>query len=70
MKLVAGVFGGAILLYLIVIAIGGIILSVAWNTVIPHVFGLPTIDFVQGIALAFVGSILFKSPVSTTSRSN
>ena len=60
------IIGGAILLWAVLTAIGGIVLSIAWNAVIPFVFGLPEINFLQGIALAVVGSILFKSPGSVS----
>jgi hypothetical protein len=57
-----GAVAGAIALWFFFAAIGGIVLSIAWNAVIPAVFGLPAINFIQGIALAIIGSILFKSP--------
>lgn len=66
--MIAAVIGAAILLWAVMTAIGGIVLSIAWNYVVPAVFGLPSIDFLQGIALAVVGAILFKSPSTPINR--
>ena len=39
-----------------------------WNVVIPGIFGLPTIDFLQALALSLLCSILFKSSGSSSSK--
>lgn len=51
--------GIAIILILGVIwAIVGAIVAFLWNLVIPGLFGLPTIDFIQGMILYILGNFL------------
>jgi hypothetical protein len=61
--------GGSLLLVIIVAAIFGLVTAWAWNTVMPQVFGLPSIDIVQGFALNLLGGALFKSNHISASRS-
>lgn len=58
---ILGLIGGMLTTVIIVAAIFGLVTAWAWNTVIPQVFGLPSIDFVQGFALNLLGGAFFKS---------
>ena len=58
------IFGNFVLgvLYILIAAIilGGIVMLL-WNWLIPVIFGLGTINFVQGWGLAVLSGILFKN---------
>ena len=58
-------------LFIIVIAalIGGIVIMWLWNWLMPVIFGLATITYLQGAGLAALCGLLFKS-TSTTSKEN
>jgi hypothetical protein len=45
---------GGVALIIILYIFGGWLTSVAWNIVIPHAFGLPHLNWVQGIGLAYL----------------
>ena len=52
-----GIFGIVVFAIVAIVAIyaaGGWLVSVAWNLVIPYVFALPPINWVQGIAMSFL----------------
>lgn len=53
---------GVVLLGLLLIAgIGGVFVYWCWNYVMPSLFGLPEITFIQAIALNILASCLFKT---------
>lgn len=45
---------------LIVIAIGGFVLMLCWNYLMPVIFGLPQITFWQAIVMNILSILLFK----------
>lgn len=45
---------GSLALIIILYIFGGWLTSVAWNIVMPHAFGLPHLNWVQGIAMAYL----------------
>lgn len=65
-KKVTAVFVSGCVFVIIMMALGGFITTLAWNAVIPQVFGLPPIDFIQGYALNLLGWALFKSHYQLT----
>jgi len=64
MKILVKVLGG---LLIGILTMGGIATLVTlptmflWNYVMPNLFGLPEITFLQALALNFLASILFKN---------
>lgn len=56
---ILGVLAVVVIIVAIVLAIVPFVLMLAWNTVIPYVFNLPKIDFIQALALWVVAFILF-----------
>lgn len=59
-----------IALSIIVIPIHAFILKLAWNYVVPKLFGLPKIGFWQALALVIVSRILIKSSHTSTHNSS
>jgi len=57
-----------IALSIIAIPVHAFILKLAWNYVMPTLFGLPKIGFWQALALVFVTRILIKSSNSNTNH--
>lgn len=59
----------AILLGIVIAAfaslIGGILVWLLWNAVVPAVFGLPALTYIQAFLLTWLCSCLFKTSVST-----
>ena len=49
-----------ILILLAILSIGPLVFMWAWNAVIPHVFGLPEINFWMSIAVIIIATVLFK----------
>jgi len=49
---------GVIVSIVAILAIISFVLMVAWNIIMPYLFGLPTIDFVQALALFVVAKTL------------
>jgi hypothetical protein len=43
----------------------GFLVMLAWNAVIPKLFSLDTITYLDGFWLTFLSSLLFKTTVST-----
>ena len=64
---------GAVVVSLFIIAIaaliGGIIVMWLWNWLMPVIFGLTTITYLQGAGLVALCGLLFKN-TSTTSKEN
>lgn len=50
-------------------ALGAIPLYFLWNWLMPALFGLKTVTFLQAIGLIFLTSILFKSSTSSSDSS-
>lgn len=46
-------------------AVTGLVIMFVWNAVIPEVFGLPAIGFIQAWLLTILCSLLFKTSVTT-----
>ena len=59
--------GIGIIIVLLVFSLIPFILMVAWNFVMPGIFGLPVIEFWQAFALYVVFSILFGGIFSVSS---
>lgn len=57
---------GAILIGLIVITITSFFGAMAWNHVMPDMFGMKEITYMQFFCLAFVASLLFPKPHSNS----
>ena len=57
----SGIVGGVFLLGVLSIVIDSAIVFVAWNYVLPVMFGLPVITFLQALALRFLAGALIKS---------
>jgi len=53
---------GAILIGLIIITITSFFGAMAWNHVMPDMFGMKEITYMQFFCLAFVASLLFPKP--------
>ena len=52
--------GGAVVLFGIVfIGVGGLLITVLWNVLMPQIFGLPAIGFWQALGLFLLSRILF-----------
>ncbi len=47
--------------------IGGLPVLILWNWLMPEIFGLKSITFVQALGLSLLSSILFKSSSSSNS---
>lgn len=45
--------------------IGGILVWLLWNAVVPAVFGLPALTYIQAFLLTWLCSCLFKTSIST-----
>jgi hypothetical protein len=45
----------------------GFLVMLAWNAVMPKLFSLDTINYIDGFVLSFLSSLLFKTTVSTKS---
>lgn len=62
---------GISVLFAIVSAALGLIIAFPvmwlWNAVIPSIFGLKTITWIEALCLYTLGSVLFKSPSSSSS---
>ena len=46
----------------------GFLVMISWNAVMPEVFGLSTINYIQGFWMSFLSSLLFKTTSSSTSN--
>lgn len=62
-------------LFLAALLVGGVIailiatpLWLLWNWLMPAIFGLKTITWLQALGLAFLSSILFKNTSSSSSK--
>jgi hypothetical protein len=69
-KFLTGV-GLAIVAVIILAAVAfftGFIVMLLWNWLMPFLFALPTVNFIQGWGIAFLSSLLFKG-TTTTSKS-
>ena len=64
---------GAVVVSLVIIAVAAFILGVfvmlLWNWLMPMIFGLTTISYIEGWGLAALCGLLFKS-TSTTPKGN
>lgn len=47
--------------FLLVALLMGLPLMLLWNWLMPHIFHLPEIEFLQAVGLNFMCSIMFKS---------
>ena len=45
----------------IISLITGVIIMFLWNWLMPEIFGIPTITYLQGVGLSSLCSMLFKS---------
>jgi len=54
---------------ILAIPIHAVILKFAWNYVMPGIFGLPKIGYIQSLALVLIARILIKSSSSSHSNS-
>ena len=65
---------GAVVVSLFIIAIaaliGGIIVMWLWNWLMPVIFGLTTITYLQGAGLTALCGLLFKSTSTTSKEDN
>ena len=52
---------GLIVLILVLFFIGPFLTMVAWNYVMPYLFGFPTINFWMAMAINFLATTLFRS---------
>jgi hypothetical protein len=50
-----------VFLILLVISLTGFVVLFLWNSIVPDIFGLPRITFLQAIGLFFLFEVLFKS---------
>jgi hypothetical protein len=64
-----GLFIGAILLVVLTCAFSGILVYFLWNWVMPSLFGLKVITFLQAWALTLLTSLLFKSTTTSSTSS-
>lgn len=56
----------AIIIVAIFFVVEGLIVAWCWNYIMPYLFGLPTINYIQALVLELLGIALFKnSSVST-----
>lgn len=60
----------AFLILALVLVISAFIVSLAWNAVMPYIFGLPTIDLVQAFALQVLASAIGVSARASASVSS
>jgi hypothetical protein len=67
MKLV-GAFGVVVMFLAFAALLLGLPLMWLWNWLMPELFGLKEINFWQAIGLNLIGSILFKSTSSSSSK--
>jgi hypothetical protein len=56
---------GAFILVLIIGALGGLPVWLLWNWLMPKIFSLPTISFLEAIGLSILASCLFQSQKSS-----
>lgn len=59
----------AILIMVLASFIGGFFVMIFWNWVIPTIFGLTTITYVQAVVLNLLCGCLFKSVTTNNSKS-
>lgn len=64
----AGITVLAVVLVAAISALLALPVYLLWNAVIPSVFGLTTITFMQAIQLSLLSSCLFKSSCSNSGR--
>lgn len=57
---------GAIMIGLIIMAITSFFGAMAWNHVMPDMFGMKEITYMQFFCLSFVASLLFPKPYSNS----
>jgi hypothetical protein len=62
--LVALAFGA----YAVVIVLTGLPLMLLWNWLMPLIFGLKTITFLEALGLSLMSTILFKSSSSSSKK--
>lgn len=65
------VIGLAFLVFVLIIALnflGALATWWAWNTVIPYLFGLKAIGFIQAFALNILATLFFKSYTTLNSK--
>lgn len=55
---VAGLFALVVAVWAVVLGIGALILTWAWNLVVPSTFGGPTLDFGAAYALLIVFAVI------------
>lgn len=60
--------GFKIIIFFLVISIGPFFLSLAWNYVMPSLFGLSEIGWLQSFCLILIGHLIF--PTSIGSNKN
>ncbi len=70
-KLVAGMIIG--IMFLVLMAVLSLIAAIPtyflWNWLMPTIFGIKTVTFLQAWGINFLASILFKSSQSSNSNS-
>lgn len=69
MEIIVKVVGILVVVFAIVIA-SCIPVFYLWNWLMPAIFGLKTITFWQAVGLTFLCSFLFKSTISSESKSS
>lgn len=57
---------GIVVVLVVGIALGAIVMLL-WNWLMPEIFGLPTISYLQGIGLVVLSHLLFKAHTSHSS---
>ena len=62
---IVGVFLVSIAIVTVTAFVFGLPLSLLWNVFFPKVFGLPTIDWVDGAILYLFSNLLFTSATSS-----
>jgi hypothetical protein len=60
---------GAVALVAVLNFLMGWVVALLWNWLMPAIFGLTTITYLQGVGLMFLSGMLFKSSNTSKSKS-
>lgn len=63
--IIAGCFA-MIILYAVLVVIGGVVVMIAWNLSIPSIFGLSHINFFQALGLSLLAGALSAPRMAAT----
>ena len=58
-----------LIIYAAIALIIGLIVMLLWNWLMPEIFGLGTINYIQGWGISFLCGMLFKGTSNATSKS-